>query len=91
MFIETEEVGTTDPIFILRWKRSCRSSRNILIRESAYENVRDRTVLPLHQIETVKMDIKRRMMVHLNKNPGEDDGCRMNPDSSSGIYMTAVK
>ena len=35
--------------------------------------------------------MKIRRMVHIQNTPVEDDGCRLNPDSSSGIYMTAVK
>ena len=30
-------------------------------------------------------------MVQINNNPVEDDGCRLNPYSSSGIYMAPVK
>ena len=30
-------------------------------------------------------------MVCLTNTPCEDDGFRLNPDSSSGIYITAVK
>ena len=35
--------------------------------------------------------MKRQRMVRLTNTPGEDDGCRLNPYSSSGTYMTAVK
>ena len=57
--IEMEEVRTTDPMLILRDKGRCRASRNLLIRAAAYETVRSRTILPLHQIKTVKMQMKR--------------------------------
>ena len=35
--------------------------------------------------------MKRRRTVRITNTPGGDDGCRLNPDSSSVIYMTAVK
>ena len=34
--------------------------------------------------------MKIRMVVRLTNTPGEDDICRMSPESSSGIYTTAV-
>ena len=52
--IDMEEVSTTDPMVILREKRSCRASRNLLISTASYDTVRDRTVLTLNQINTVK-------------------------------------
>ena len=30
-------------------------------------------------------------MVFINNTPGEDNGYRLNPDSSSGLYTNAVK
>ena len=78
-------------LVILREKGRCRLSRNLLIRAAAYDIMRERTVLPLHQIKTAEREIKRTRMVRLTNTPGEDDGCRLNPYSSSGIYMTAVK
>ena len=35
--------------------------------------------------------MKRQMMVRIKNTPVENYGCRLNPESSSGIYMTAVK
>ena len=35
--------------------------------------------------------MNRKSMVCLTNTPGEDYGCRLNPYSSSGIYMTSVK
>ena len=86
-----EEVGKTDPMVILREKGWCRSSRKLLIGASTYDTTRDQNILPLHQIKTVDGEMKRWRMVSLNNKPGEDDGCRLNPDSSPGIYMNAVK
>ena len=77
-------------MFILRDTGRCRASRNLLIRAAEYDTVRTRTVLPLHQIKTVDREMNIRRMVRINNTPVEDDGFRMNPDSSSGIYMTAV-
>ena len=57
--------------------------------QAAYDTVRAPTVLPLHQIKTVERDMKIRRMVRITNTPGEDDGCRLNPDSSSGIYITS--
>ena len=86
-----EGIRTTDPMVILREKGWCISASNLLIRAAAYDTVRDRTVLPIHQIKTFERYIKMRRMVRLANTPGEDDGSRLNPDYSSGIYMTAVK
>ena len=52
--IEMEEFRTTKPMVILREKGRCRSSSNLLIRAAAYDTVRTRTVLPIHQIKTVE-------------------------------------
>ena len=86
-----EEVRTTDPMVILRDKGRCRASRNLLIGAAAYGTVRTQTFLPIHQINTVYREMKRQMMVRIKNTPVENYGCRLNPESSSGIYMTAVK
>ena len=69
----------------------CIASRNLLIRAAAYETMRAWTVLPLHQNKTVKKEMKRRRMVRINNTPVDENVSRLNPDSSSGIYMSAVK
>ena len=89
--IDIEEINTTDPIVILTEKGNGRSLRNLLIREDAYDTVRTRDVLPIHQIKIAKRETKRRHMVCIKNTPGEDDGYRLKKDSSSGIYMTSVK
>ena len=49
-----KEVKTTYPMVILRQNKRCRASSKLLIRIAAYDTVRDRNVLPIHQIKTVK-------------------------------------
>ena len=50
--IETGEVRKNYSMIILREKRRCGFSRNLLIRAAAYDTMRSRTVLPIHQIKT---------------------------------------
>ena len=76
---------------ILRDNGRGRFSSNLLLRKATYDTVRTCTFLILQEIKTVKRDIKRRRMVRINKNSGDNDGCRQNPDSLSGIYMTSTK
>ena len=82
---------TTDPMFIMTEMGRCRSPSNLLIRESAFDTVMTRTVLQLHQNKKIKKEMKRQRMVCINNNPVEKYGSRMNPNSSSGIYMTTVE
>ena len=35
------------------------------------------------------MEIRERIMVRVSNRGGKEEGIRMNPDSSSGIYVTA--
>ena len=67
------------------------SSGSLLIRAAAYYTVRALIVLTLHQIKKVDREMKRRRMVYLTNTPGDDSGYRLNPNSSSGIYITEVK
>ena len=64
--------------------------RNLHLRSAAYNTVRTLTVLPIYEIKTAEMDIKRWRMVHITKISGDYYGCRNNPDSSSGIYMNLL-
>ena len=67
-------------MLILRDKVMCRASRNILIREYSYDTLRAKTVLTLNQIKIYEREIlKIWRMVSLKNDPGEDDGCRLNP------------
>ena len=43
---------------------------NILIREATYHTVSNHTVLPLHQINTVKNDMNIWKMVSIKNTPG---------------------
>ena len=36
-----------------------------------------------------KMEMRKRRMVRMPNRGGEEEGRRMNPDSSAGIYVTA--
>ena len=65
---------------IMREKRRCIASRNLLVRAVLYDNMRTRTVLPLHQINTINREMKRQIMVQINNNPVEDNGCRLKLD-----------
>ena len=85
-----EKVSTTDPMVILRDKGRCRASRKLLIRADTYDTMRARTVLPLHQIKTFGRQTKRQRTVRINNTTVENNGCRMKPDSSSGIHMVLV-
>ena len=64
---------------ILGEKGRCIAPMDILIREAAYDNVRDQTVLPLHKIKTFKREIKRWRMLHTNNTPDEDYGYSLKP------------
>ena len=81
-------IRTTDPLVVLRDKGKFAGSRNLLLRASAYENVRHRTVLKLRQIKVTKMENRTRKMVIISKKDGEGEPRRIKPDSSAGIYVT---
>ena len=72
--IEMKEVKTTDPNVIFKDKGRCISPSNLLIRSAEYDTVRARNVLPLHQINTVKREMKIWRMLLLTNNTGEDYG-----------------
>ena len=83
--IEMEKSRTTDTMVILREKGRCRASRNLLIWTAAYDTMRVCTVLHIHQIKTVKREVKRQRMVRINNATVDENGFRLNPDPSSGI------
>ena len=64
---------------------------NLIIRADAYDTMRTQTFLTLHQIKTVESKMKRQRMVCIKNTQVEDYVFRLNPDSSSGIYMNIVK
>ena len=80
-------IRTTDTMVILRAQG--RPSRNLLIRGAAYYNVHKRTILPIQDIKADEMEIRKRRMVRMPNRDKEEEGRRMNPDSSDGIYVTA--
>ena len=65
------------------------SSRNLLIRVAAYDTVQQRTIIPIQEIKAAEMEMRNRIMVRIPNRDGEDEGIRINPDSSSRIYVTA--
>ena len=82
-------VSTIDPIVVLRWKGKFGASRKLLLREAAYDTVRHRTVLALQQIKETEMEISTQEMVIIPRKDGEGEPYRINPDSSTGIYVNA--
>ena len=80
-------IRTTDPMVILRARRN--ESRNLLIRGAAYDIVHQRTILPIQEMKADEMEIRKKRMVRMPNSEREEEGRRMNPDSSAGIYFTA--
>ena len=64
------------------------SSRNILIVDAAYGTVQQRKNFPIQEIKADDMETRKRRMVRIPNRYGEEEGIRMNPDSSDGIYVT---
>ena len=79
-------IRTTDPMVILKAK--WRSSRNLLIRAAAYDTVQQRTIIPIQEMKSAETEMKKRRIVRMPNRGGEEEGRRMNPDSSAGIYVT---
>ena len=40
-------------------------------------------------MKAAEMETRNRRMARITNREGEEEGIRMNPDSSSGIYVTA--
>ena len=76
---------------ILRYKGRGVLSSNIPIKESLYDTMRTRNVLPLRPIKTFERYMKRRRTINITNTPCDDYGFSINPDASSGIYITALK
>ena len=82
----------------LRAKRTCDEyviiqsqknlSRNIIVRSAAYDAVYRSVVVPAQELKDMQQDIDNQKKLKITKqmNPLET---RMNPDSSSGIYVCA--
>ena len=81
--------STNDPMVIIRSKGSTQQpSRNILLRATAYDTVRKRTVFPLQEMKRENMMIHQQKKVKLAY---EDANTRSNPNSTSGVYLTVAK
>ena len=63
-------------------------SRNILLRAVAYDTVQKRAVLSLQEMKRETIMILKKRKVKL---ANEDADTRRNPNSTSGIYLIAVK
>ena len=74
-------------MIILRAKGE--SSRNLLIRSAAYDTVQQRKILLIQEIKAADMEMRKRRVVRMPKRNGEEEGIIINPESSSGIYVTA--
>ena len=66
-----------------------RSSRNLLIRAAAYNTVQQRTIIPIQEMKAAEIEMKKRRMVRMPNRYGEEEGIRINHESSAGIYVTA--
>ena len=87
--IQLQVTRTNEPMVIIRAKGSTQQpSRNILLRAAAYDTVRNRTVLPLQDMKRENMMILKKRKVKMSN---EDSKTRRNPNSTSGIYLTAIK
>ena len=84
---EVEAIKTTDPMVVLVEKGV--SSINLLVRVAAYDTVQHRKIIPTQDINAAEMKMRKRRMVRMSNRDGEEEGIRMNPDSSSVIYVTA--
>ena len=84
--VVVDVIRTTDPMVILRERG--RPLRNLLIRGAAYDTVHQRTILPIQEDKADEMEIRKRRMVIIPNRDKEEEGRRMNPDSSDGIYVT---
>ena len=62
---------------------------NLLIRGAAYYTVHQRTIIPIQEIKTDEMEMRKRRMIRMPNRDKEEEGRRMIPDSSAGIYVTA--
>ena len=87
--IKLQVTSTNDPMVIIRAKGSTQQPpRNILLWAAAYDTVRKQTVLPLQDTKIENMMILKNRKIKLEN---EDDNHKRKPNSTSGIYLTAVK
>ena len=62
-----------------------RSSSNLLILDAAYNTVKQTKILPIQEMKAAEMKMSKRRMTRITNRGGEEEGRRMNPDSSAGI------
>ena len=87
--IQLQVTSTNDPMVIIRAKGSTHQPPiNILLRAAAYDTEHKQTVLPLQKMKIETMMIHQQKKVKL---ADEDANTRNNPNSTSGIYLTAAK
>ena len=84
--VAMKTIRTTGPMFILIKKGT--SSRNLLIRAAAYDTAKQRKILPVQEMKAADMEMRKRIMVSMPNRYGEEEGRRMKPYSSDGIYVT---
>ena len=77
---------TCDETVIIRAKSS--SSRNLLIRAAAYDAVYQSVVIPAQELKDIQKEIEGAKLIKLGAAADVRES-RMNPDSSSGLYVTA--
>ena len=80
----------TDTIVILREKSSFSLSHSLTLIADSYDSVRAHIVLPIHKYKVYEGDIKILGMICITNITGDNDTFRQNPDSISGIYITAA-
>ena len=86
-YVAVDVIKTIDPMVILRSRGN--PSSNLLIRGAAYDTVQQRTIPPIQEIKADEMEMRKRRMVRMPNMDREEEGRRMNADSSAGIYVTA--
>ena len=68
--VAVDAIRTTDPMVILRAKEG--SSRNLIIRDAAYDTVQQRTIIPIQEMKAAEMEMSKRRMVRMpNRDGGE--------------------
>ena len=72
---------------VVLWASTQQSSSNIILQAAAYAAVRKITVIPIQDTKKECMAILKQNKVRLVN----DENSMRNPDSSSGIYLTAAK
>ena len=77
---------TTDPHVIIRARNN--ESRNLLIRSAAYQIINKTTVIPAQKLKDAMQEIADSKKVAIPKKT-IPTATRMNPDSSTGLYITA--